>query len=142
MVEINLYDRMITSASRTHSNNNNPWIPERFSHVDLKIADTTAPLEFFVKNGYYIVAGKIFRHKMYAMQAASKLGIRPDQVVWVFNDKFYSALDWTQPSRIPLTTLYKIRAQQLRDKYDYLIDRKSTRLNSSHVSESRMPSSA
>ena len=31
------------------------------------------------------------------------------------------ALDWTQPSRIPLTTLYKIRAQQLRDKYDYLM---------------------
>ena len=99
----------------------NPWIPGRFAHANLQIADTTAPLEFFAKNGYYIVKDKIYRHKLYAMQAATKLGLGPKGLTWIFNDRFYSALDWQRPSRIPLTTLYRMRAQQLRDKYDYLM---------------------
>ena len=40
------------------------------------------------------------------------------------------------------TTTRKLLERVPDDKWDWKPDRKSTRLNSSHVSESRMPSSA
>jgi|694.fasta_scaffold41877_13 hypothetical protein len=40
---------------------------------------------------------------------------------WNFNDEIYSCLDWTQEPKQSLEELYRQRAQQLRDKYDYLV---------------------
>lgn len=38
-----------------------------------------------------------------------------------FHDDFFSQFDWTVEPNIDLSMLYKLRAQQLRDKYKYII---------------------
>lgn len=46
----------------------------------------------------------------------------PDKpVVFIFNDDVFGNLDWTIEPNFSLNDLYKDRAQQLRDSYDYLI---------------------
>lgn len=89
--------------------------------MKLKPVDTTAPLSFFAKNGYYVVDNKIFLHKIYAMQEATKKHLGPADINWVFNNDAYQTLDWKNPPEISLSELYRIRAQQLREKYSYLI---------------------
>ena len=39
---------------------------------------------------------------------------------WIFNDAVFAKLDWTVEPELSLQELYKIRAQQLRDRYDYI----------------------
>lgn len=89
--------------------------------VDPVPVDTLAPLSFFAKEGYYIVDKKIFRHKVFAMQEATRKKLKPKDITWVFNDHVYDALDWKTPSNTSLSELYRLRAQQLREKNDYLI---------------------
>jgi hypothetical protein len=83
--------------------------------------DTTAPLSFIEKDGYYVVDGKIFRNKIFAMQEATRKGLKPNDMTWVFNNNVYNNLDWKTPSNLSLAELYRLRAQQLREKYDYLL---------------------
>jgi hypothetical protein len=40
---------------------------------------------------------------------------------WNFNDEIYSCLDWTLEPKESLGELYRQRAQQLREEYDYLV---------------------
>ena len=89
----------------------------------LKLApvDSRTPLECFAHNGYYVVDGKIFQHKVYAMQEATRKNLKPKDVAWVFNNDAYSKVDWKVSSGLPLTEWYRQRALQLRAKYDYLI---------------------
>ena len=79
-------------------------------------------------------------HHFKAMQAANETTVAGD-----FNDKAYSA-DGITSHFFKKGDYFYINTQGDDGKYyDYKIDytdRKSTRLNSSHVSESRMPSSA
>lgn len=92
-------------------------------HIDLSIkpVDSITPLAHFAKEGYYIVDKEIFRHKIYAMQQATRKGLKPKDIKWVFNDDVYGKLDWKTPSSVPLTEWYRRRAQQLREKYNYLV---------------------
>lgn len=69
-------------------------------------------------NGYYIVNGERIDNKLYAMIKATET--KSDLAWWYYDEQFDLATR-TYKSRVPLTTLYKQRAQQLRDKYDYLI---------------------
>lgn len=85
---------------------------------NLVVADTTAPLHHFAKNGYYVVGQKIFNHKVLALQEATKT---KQDIHWFFNNREFDSLDWRKPSRIPLLDLYRMRAWQLRQKYKYLI---------------------
>lgn len=82
------------------------------------VADTSAPLEFFAKDGYYIVGNKIYNHKIYALQEASRTGL---SVKWHYNDEVYSKVKWTQDPGVPILELYRLRAQQLRNRYKYII---------------------
>jgi hypothetical protein len=82
------------------------------------IADTTAPLSFFAKNGYYIVGNKIFNHKIYALQEATRTG---QKIKWNFNEDVFGKIDWKQRINVPLRELYRMRAQQLRNRYKYII---------------------
>ena len=82
------------------------------------VEDTAAPFELFAPQGYYRVGNKIFNHKIYALKEATRTGIDP---TWHFNEDCFNTFDWQTPLRVPLTELYAQRAQQLRDKYDYLI---------------------
>jgi hypothetical protein len=70
------------------------------------------------KRGYYVVGWKKFYNKIQALQYSTKMGFA---VRWVFNDKVYSSIDWTMPITKSLKELYRDRAQQLRDSYDYII---------------------
>lgn len=70
------------------------------------------------RHGYYLAGYKKFYNKTLALIYASEHGF---DVRWVFNDKVYSSYDWTIPIETPLSELYKNRAKQLREKYDYLI---------------------
>jgi hypothetical protein len=89
--------------------------------ISPQVIDTVAPLAWFAKTGYYVVAGKIFRHKVYAMQEATRLQLQPQDITWVFNNDVYNNMDWKTPTNTSLVELYRLRAQQLREKYDYLI---------------------
>jgi len=88
---------------------------------NLAPVDSRTPFDSFAHNGYYKVNGKIFQHKVYAMQEATRLNLKPTDLTWVFNDEAYSKVDWKVPSGLPLTEWYRQRALQLRAKYDYLI---------------------
>jgi hypothetical protein len=82
------------------------------------VADTSAPLEFFAKDGYYIVGNKIYNHKIHALQEATKTGL---PVHWNYNDEVFSKVNWQHDPGLNLLDLYRLRAQQLRNKYKYII---------------------
>jgi hypothetical protein len=93
--------------------------PEQLQN--LAPVDSKTPFDCFAHNGYYIVDGKIFKHKVYAMQEATRKNLKPADIAWVFNDDVYSKIDWKVSNGLPLTEYYRQRALQLRAKYDYLI---------------------
>ena len=68
--------------------------------------------------GYYLVGQKKFQNKTHALLESKKSG---HDVSWIFNDTVYGNIDWTVPINVPLMELYKARALQLRNEYDYLI---------------------
>ena len=88
---------------------------------NLTAVDSRTPFDSFAHNGYYVVDNKIFQHKIYAMQEATRLNLKPTDITWVFNDDAYAKVDWKASSGLPLSEWYRQRALQLRAKYDYLI---------------------
>lgn len=83
-----------------------------------KIVDTTAPLEFFRKTGFYVVGNEIYNHKVNALEAASRTG---QAVSWNFNNEVFESIDWKRPIQTDIRDLYRMRAQQLRERYDHLV---------------------
>ena len=67
--------------------------------------------------GCYWVGTKPFFNKTDALMAAT---ISNESVRWDFNDNVYSSFDWSIPITASLSELYRQRAQQLRDRYDYV----------------------
>jgi hypothetical protein len=67
--------------------------------------------------GFYRVDNEIFVNKAEALIAATA---KNTSVYWDFNDSVFSAINWSIPISSSLTELYRMRAQQLRDKYDYI----------------------
>lgn len=70
------------------------------------------------KLGFYKVGDKKFYNKTLALLENFRT---KEDVHWIFNTKVYGSIDWTIPVETPLLELYKNRAQQLRDQYDYLV---------------------
>lgn len=68
--------------------------------------------------GFYLVGWKKFYNKTLALIESKKTGY---SAVWIFNDDVYSKIDWTTPIESSLKELYKKRAKQLREEYDYLV---------------------
>jgi hypothetical protein len=68
--------------------------------------------------GYYTVGDQIYRNRFLAMSAAKKQSAK---TTWHFNREVYSNINWETPIQTPLNELYRLRAQQLRNSYDYLI---------------------
>jgi hypothetical protein len=83
-----------------------------------QIIDTTAPVDLFAKNGFYQIGNAVCIHQLKAFQEATRTNL---PIHWNFNDEVYQNFNWRKRLNLPITELYKIRAQQLRDKYDYLI---------------------
>lgn len=70
------------------------------------------------KRGFYQVGNQKYYRKIDAILAHQQTGRHPH---WNFNDTVFSNYNWAAPVNISLSELYRIRAQQLRDRYDYLI---------------------
>lgn len=70
------------------------------------------------KLGYYLVGWKKFYNKTLALLESKKTGY---DIIWIFNDDVYGRINWTIPIETPLMEIYKNRALQLREKYDYLV---------------------
>ena len=68
--------------------------------------------------GYYLVGNKKFFNKSLALIEHS---VTREPITWIFNDSAYGAINWTIPIETSLTELYRQRAQQLRNEYDYLV---------------------
>jgi hypothetical protein len=83
-----------------------------------KILDSTAPFDVLAKNGYYQVGENFFNHKANALIQASQ---NNKPVQWHFNDHIWKNFDWKKDDCLPVEYWYQQRAQQLREKYDYLI---------------------
>lgn len=71
-----------------------------------------------LKLGYYTVGQSRYKSKIDALIAGTKLNVHPK---WHFNDDVWNSINWTQEPEIDILELYKIRARQIRDQYDYVI---------------------
>lgn len=76
------------------------------------------PVMYRDKLGVYRVGHLNFYSKLEAIEMHTKTGIHPH---WDFNEAVFDCYDWTQEPAASLPELYRQRAQQLRDAYDYLI---------------------
>lgn len=68
--------------------------------------------------GFYLVGWKKFFNKTLALFESKKTGY---DLIWNFNNEVYKEIDWTAEIQVPLTELYRLRALQLRERYDYLV---------------------
>ena len=69
------------------------------------------------KLGYYRVGDEIFYSKPQAYIRATETGIDP---VWIFNNVEFAKFNWDIEPEPGIRELYRMRAQQLRDRYDYI----------------------
>lgn len=67
--------------------------------------------------GVYRVADTEFYDRATALAYASLHNVEP---YWDFNEDVFSNVDWSTPIETELLELYRQRAQQLRDKYDFV----------------------
>lgn len=70
------------------------------------------------KLGCYRVGDLKFYSKLEAIEYMEKTGIH---LHWDFNESVFNCYDWTQEPAESLSELYRQRAQQLRDQYDYIV---------------------
>jgi len=70
------------------------------------------------KLGYYKVGNQEYFSKIDALISGSKQNISP---TWSFNDSVWQSLDWKVEPETSLLELYKVRARQIREKYDYVV---------------------
>lgn len=68
--------------------------------------------------GYYQVGNFKTFSKLHAIELHRSTGVHP---TWHFNDEIFSSFDWSQEPKESLQELYRQRATQLRDRYDYLV---------------------
>jgi hypothetical protein len=71
------------------------------------------------KYGCWIVNGVPFKNKFEALFYSNQIGSLGAR--FYFHDHIWQNFDRRLLGKVPLTTLYKERAQQLRDKYNYLV---------------------
>lgn len=70
------------------------------------------------KLGVYRVGDLKFYSKLEAIEAMQRTGIH---LHWDFNETVFDCYDWTVEPTETVLELYRQRAQQLRDKYDYIV---------------------
>ena len=70
------------------------------------------------KHGYYEVNGHRTFSKLEAIELQNKTGHWP---YWRFNDEVFARQNWLQDPQLDLYELYKSRARQIRETYDYVV---------------------
>ena len=68
--------------------------------------------------GFYQIEDRRYYNKVQALIDATRLAQFPE---WNFNREIFDDRDWTIEPETDLLDLYRQRAQQLRDRYDYII---------------------
>ena len=68
--------------------------------------------------GNYIVNGQKYTNKIQAILEAQKTLA---DITWDFHNDFFNKIDWTIEPQLSLPQMYKVRAQQIRDQYDYIV---------------------
>lgn len=68
--------------------------------------------------GVYYAGDQVFVNKSEALIHASRYNL---DVQWKFHNTVFGAMDWTRRPPGSIETLYRERAQQIRDSYDYVI---------------------
>jgi hypothetical protein len=78
------------------------------------------PTKYLMKNdlGVYIVNGVRYTNKIQAILEAQKTLA---DISWEFHNEKFNQIDWSIEPELSLESLYRIRAQQIRDNYDYVI---------------------
>jgi hypothetical protein len=69
------------------------------------------------KLGFYQIGETRYYSKVEALIAGTRTGIFPE---WHFNRTVFDNYTWSQEPETDLQELYRLRAQQLRDRYDYI----------------------
>lgn len=69
-------------------------------------------------SGYYLVNGKIFFDKIQALLFATETRSKP---TWHFFDDVFKKINWSLEPEIELDELYRWRALQIREQYDYIV---------------------
>ena len=75
-------------------------------------------IEHSFSTGYYRVGQQIFLKKIPALIEGTKTNIHPE---WVFHDQTFGLVNWEEEPKETLDDLYQQRAQQIRDRYDYVV---------------------
>lgn len=88
------------------------------SDLNINVEDDLATVPFIKHNGYYRVNNLNYNFKINALEAATRLN---QPVTWEFNTEVYRTLNWKKSAGVSLNTLYRLRAEQLRNQYDYLV---------------------
>ena len=70
------------------------------------------------KFGYYTVGSRKTFSKFEAIELQQATGLWPE---WDFNSTTFNSIDWYLEPTVDLWTLYKLRARQIRDSYDYVV---------------------
>ena len=68
--------------------------------------------------GYYLVGDYKTYSKIAALERANLVNI---PVEWIFNDSVFSTHPWKIDTGVDIKILYKKRAEQIRNKYDYIV---------------------
>jgi hypothetical protein len=71
-----------------------------------------------VPRGIYRVGNRVFDNKIQALIHGDAAGIHP---TWDFHDDYFSKFDWTIEPAESLEQLYKLRCEQIRDKYNHIV---------------------
>ena len=86
------------------------------SQLALKLSNLRG-IEQNPKLGYFKVGSEIFYLKPEAYIYATKTNQQP---LWVFNDIEFAKFNWAHEPEVNIRELYRLRANQLREKYDYI----------------------
>jgi hypothetical protein len=70
------------------------------------------------KHGYFSVGNQNLYSKLDAIRLSVATG---EPVQWHYNDEVFSKLDWTVEPEKDIRTMYRERAQAIRDKFDYVV---------------------
>lgn len=71
-----------------------------------------------VPRGVYHVGDQVFFNKIQALICADATGIHP---TWNFHDETFSKFNWTREPEQSLDYFYKLRCEQIRDKYNHIV---------------------
>lgn len=70
------------------------------------------------KHGFYSVGDKFFYSKLEAIEHSMLANC---EVKWHYNDSVFSKQDWTQEPDQDIRSMYKQRAQSIRDQFDHVV---------------------